>query len=617
MSCGDVETSVKGLERLFENNRNALEPFINHIRFPHFKGLGPLEQANFEFPVTVFVGANGCNKTSILQALYGAPQGKNVADYWFETEIDKISDGSTPSCFVYGYFHSGADKIVEVLKTRIRKKAKTPEYWEPARPQVRYNMAVPSKSELLKAGNKGTTRWDLIRKNVVYSDCKEYVSAYDLFFYHYNFNAGKKFPTRQEFIRERSRHLAEVINNNLTSRIFWGRERIQNVENLESEVCEIVSNIMGENYFSIKIITHDLYAKEGLKPSKTIWMSKNGKEYSEAFAGTGEARVVLLVNDLYHAPDKSLLLIDEPEISLHPIAINNLKKYILNLTLLKKHQVVITTHSPKFAEGLPEQAIKMVRQEENGIKIIENVDSREAFNRLGERSSPSNKKHLYVEDKLMCKVVEKVISMKGQNFIQESLKVLPSIGGATNMKHRVVTTSMHELNECFYLFDGDQYRPAETLNSDIIHPEWLSDDRTKVLESKIPESYNDKLGDIIKEMLGGVPVKFNVSSGNTSELHSSQRQFMNFWNNNVFFLEENTPEIALIKLEDYDSKSWDETSDPKGKLFFKKATEEYLGVEETNSESIFMMQLGALNKITTRDDLFSNIDKILGSIFSL
>lgn len=184
-----INSFINKINNSYRNNPKSYSPFIEHMRFPKYKALIQNTKINFNFPVTIFVGKNGCNKTSILQALYGAPRGTSVGDYWFSTNVDKIEEGKEVidrHCFIYGYKHEIAGKIVEVIKTRIRDK-NNPDYWEPARPNKRYGMVKPTINELESAGNSNTTRWDLIEKNIVYCDCKEYVSAYDLFFYHFDF----------------------------------------------------------------------------------------------------------------------------------------------------------------------------------------------------------------------------------------------------------------------------------------------------------------------------------------------------------------------------------------------------------------------------------------------
>src|ERR1700742_4811815 len=97
------------------------DPFISHIRFPHYKNLAPDLKLDFDFPITALVGANGTNKSSVLRAIQGSPEGENLGVYWFSTSTDPIDEKTgARNAFVYGYRHSTAGKVVEVLKTRVK-----------------------------------------------------------------------------------------------------------------------------------------------------------------------------------------------------------------------------------------------------------------------------------------------------------------------------------------------------------------------------------------------------------------------------------------------------------------------------------------------------------------
>nr|WP_314507322.1 AAA family ATPase [uncultured Lachnoanaerobaculum sp.] len=330
---------LNNLKTKFKNNKIAYYPFIEYIRFPKYKLLKENSRINFDFPITLLVGKNGTNKTSLLQALYGSPEGKSLGDYWFTTSVDKIdkeeNENEDKHCLIYGYYFEKAKRVVEVLKTRVNKKEKL-DYWEPSRPIKKYNMEILPKGEYSNLGSSSDTRWDGMNKNVVYCDCKEYVSAYDLFFYHYDFKKTKTQKSKQDFIRSRSKALSKVLGSDSQTYYLYNKEMVDYNIEMSEAVCNEVSEIMGESYSAIKIVTHNFYTKSsGNRPAKTIWMKKNGNIYSEAFAGTGEARIILLVNDILNAPDNSLLLIDEPEISLHPSAIYKLKNFLLRECLKK------------------------------------------------------------------------------------------------------------------------------------------------------------------------------------------------------------------------------------------------------------------------------------------
>ena len=107
---------------------------------------------------------------------------------------------------------------------------------------------------------------------------------------------------------------------------------------------------MDKRYSAVKIIEHQFYSKWGTSvyfAQKANDDSFAGK-YSEAFAGSGESAVAKLVHKLYKAEKGSLLLLDEPEVSLHPGAQKRLLEYILVNIRDKGLQVVISTHSPSM-----------------------------------------------------------------------------------------------------------------------------------------------------------------------------------------------------------------------------------------------------------------------------
>lgn len=124
---------IKALKLLKENRQ--LDPYINYIRFPSYRNLRDNLKISFEFPLTAIVGQNGTNKSSVLRALWGCPEGNSLSRFWFSTEVDQIlEDGGRPR-YIYSYYQQEAKLDVEVIKTRIQK-SDNPEYWEPARPQV-------------------------------------------------------------------------------------------------------------------------------------------------------------------------------------------------------------------------------------------------------------------------------------------------------------------------------------------------------------------------------------------------------------------------------------------------------------------------------------------------
>ena len=116
------------------------------------------------------------------------------------------------------------------------------------------------------------------------------------------------------------------------------------------------------------MLFHNFYNADGV----TVYFVTNNLKYSEAYAGRGEFAVVKLVYKVLNAPNHSLVILDEPEVSLHPGAQEALKLFLLKQTLSKKLQIIISTHSAKLVEFLPDIAIKLFYENQYSKFSIKN-----------------------------------------------------------------------------------------------------------------------------------------------------------------------------------------------------------------------------------------------------
>lgn len=609
----EVEDLIAYIEKKFnsiygKNKKESYEPYIRTIRFPKYKKLDPNSEINFTFPLTVLVGENGCNKTSVLQAIYGVPENQSVSKYWFSTEVDKIKDIQTdPSCFVYSYFHKGAKKCVEYVKKRSGQ-AKGADYWESDRPLPKYGMAKITKQELKSANNRSTTRWDPIIKKTVFCDFKEYVSAFDICFYHANIADAKSYKTPQDFIRYKSRMLSKAVEKNLESWIFYNNERIIRNESLSDDKVKVVSEIMGQEYEEIRIIEHSLYTSVNeLKPHKTIIIKKKELQYTEAFAGSGESRIILMVDEVLNAEAKSLILLDEPEINLHPGAQIRLKRFLLEQILEKEHQIVLTTHSHYLIDKLPKKAIKLLKNTAGTISIVEDVECEDAFLELGEDVSGDIK--IYVEDKVSREIVKFGIEKFPVNSIKNKVKTKVLPGGVQNIiKYHIYSAALRRDNKAFFILDGDQ-NFIENCDIDPKYNEWIQDGKFNI--DKIPKSGNKLLDDIILKFTG-CNIKFNIDSNVKDEqIFDVKRQFIDFWRTNVYFLNSKTPEEAILE-----SKGEDFSKFKNGKSFYEDKMIKEFNDENINAQTIHMGIVRDIRNLPDDCPLRNRVQEILNCIWS-
>lgn len=583
---------VEVLRRLVD--RNQLEPYVRHIRFPQYKNIAPFTKIDFTFPITALVGANGTNKSSILRALYGAPGNNNLGNYWFSTEIDPIVEGDKfPNCFIYGYLNTHRGVTVEVLKTRVQKEG-DPDYWEPSRPIRRYLMeAMPKDGQ--DDPNRSMTRWSAIKKNVELVDFRHALSAFDRYFYYGDLAREKTFADKKSFVRARAPHLKAALDNKSKSYAFYSVERIVNGDNTiltDEELCN-VSKILGRSYEEARLIAHRFFRFEGY----TARLASADHQYTEAFAGSGEFAVIMLVTRVMRSVPNSLILLDEPEVSLHPGAQERLLEFLASEVIRKKHQVVFTTHSPALIRNLPPDAIKVLMVESHSSRVIlaaQEAMAEEAFLQIGE--PVVGQKTVIAEDRLAIELAKRAIRIHAPQFLK-LLKFHFFPGGASVLfNHYAPPYSMENRNDVLFLLDGDQ-KPASA---------WPGEEIVQAIQ-------DNNLGGLIKE-LSGSDIKFPIDSGPEAskvlQTAKAQRIFLNWCFRNVCYLPgEGSPEefiLSKLGLDEYGTDS---------KTRFLKLTRESLGLtadeEDPDGESIFQEQCRRVAEIPANDQDMVELARIV------
>jgi ABC-type Na+ transport system ATPase subunit NatA len=92
--------------------------------------------------------------------------------------------------------------------------------------------------------------------------------------------------------------------------------------------------------------------------TETLFVGKNEiGTFSEFNFGAGESSVLRIIADIESMTDGSLVLIDEIENGLHPVAVRRLVEYLIDVAQRKSIQVIFTTHSDHALDPLPGAAI--------------------------------------------------------------------------------------------------------------------------------------------------------------------------------------------------------------------------------------------------------------------
>lgn len=546
----------------------VLKHYIAFAQFPRFKSIEPGTRVNFEFPLTALVGANGSGKSSLLHALWGMPYGNSTSKFWFSTDLDPIEENQKDlQRYFYGHWSDSFDGVVETRKARVGKK-KGNDYWEPYRSSVNDGMSPMPAGEF---EGKAKDRWNPVRRKVVYINLKATFGSFDRYFYFDDgFDAGSE---KREAMLKEARRIKVIKEENRQSYKLGGIERVFENRDLTEDEVSAVSKILGRPYESARIIRHSLYLGNRGRDLSVIF--KRGSVYSEAYAGSGEVAAVSVVVQILNAQPYSLILLDEPETSLHPGAQRALLRFLLEQIKLHKHQVVLSTHSSDFLEGLPHEAIKVF--EDNGnfqSRIIPRSSPSAALKRLGRTAT--DKKRILVEDRLAALLVSEAIkSLDPGDADALEIKVAP--GGAESILKYLGSAAMVSGDKVFVLLDGDK-KKVESFT----RPEDIT-----------PAQYKD-LNNLVKSQVGFDPI-YHIPGGADVAGHEAAKiqahlDYLRWLRAHVDFLPRKLPEHILLEGLD-PGQNHSQKSPSESKLAFRRCVSDGVEVELDSNEIIALAKV--------------------------
>jgi len=140
------------------------------------------------------------------------------------------------------------------------------------------------------------------------------------------------------------RELVKAIGNK-----FAAKSEVE----LSEPVVDAVEKILGRNIAGFARLFLDSNQRVSLFAAR----NPDGERYSEFHFGAGEASVIRIVSEIEATPENSMILIEEIENGLHPIATRRLVEYLIDVARRKSCQVIFTTHSNDALEPLPSKAI--------------------------------------------------------------------------------------------------------------------------------------------------------------------------------------------------------------------------------------------------------------------
>jgi energy-coupling factor transporter ATP-binding protein EcfA2 len=223
------------------------------------------------------------------------------------------------------------------------------------------------------------------------------------------------------------------------------------VDQFPEAVATAVARILGKEISGFREIRIDRQGKVTLLSGQT----SQGHVYSEFHFGAGESSVIRMVAQIEAAPEQALILIEEIENGLHPVATVRMVEYLLDVAWRKKIQSVFTTHSNDALRPLPSKAIWVATQRRVYQGKLDTWSLRAITGKINAQLV------IFVEDQFARSWIQAILRQHG-NVALDAIEIHPMQGDSTAVditKHHNEDPAVQTPAVCF--LDGDSEQPEE------------------------------------------------------------------------------------------------------------------------------------------------------------
>lgn len=334
-SKSEIRNSVirELLEKVKKENYAKYLAAIRLEKIRHFAGA----EIDFDFPVTALIGPNGGGKSTVLGACACAYVSIEPVDIFKKS---RVGDENMDRWHVE---YKIIDKEINPKGSLIENLDLVDNSW------TRTNSLKRSVTLF------GINRTVPAMENPLFSH-KRMLSAYE------KSSNTKILSSQVENIEHIKREAERILGKSLTNfqllELTFHTIKAKNpkyivvnrevTENGDTIITTRRPQVMSEEERNVKIKTS----------KKFTFIGDNGtSKYSEFHFGAGEASVIHMIADIETRPDNSLILIEEIENGLHPLAVHRMVEYLVEVAKRKNIQTIFTTHSDYALIPLPPEAI--------------------------------------------------------------------------------------------------------------------------------------------------------------------------------------------------------------------------------------------------------------------
>lgn len=226
------------------------------------------------------------------------------------------------------------------------------------------------------------------------------------------------------------------------------------LEPLNAESIKQVEHILGKSVVDYRVTQYG--------SDDTFLVGRNGQNnYSEFHFGAGESSIIRMITRIEQAPANSLILIEEIENGLHPIATKRMVEYLIDVAERKSIQTIFTTHSDYALSPLPNEAIwacidSKLKQGKLSVEALRAVSGR-----------VDKKLAVFVEDEFAKTWVDTILrETLGADYDQVEVHAVHGDGNAVNT-HRGHAKNPAVTFKSLCVIDGDSTQ-TDNANDGII-----------------------------------------------------------------------------------------------------------------------------------------------------
>ncbi len=168
-----------------------------------------------------------------------------------------------------------------------------------------------------------------------------------------------------------TQNIPSFIATKINKEIFKNRDKT--IGEVIDKVCNDINSIFYVMNLDVKLV-----GLSETSETKPVFRNSLKNEFDITGLSSGEKQLFMRALSLkFLEVNNSVILIDEPEISLHP----QWQKKIIDVyeSIGKNNQLIIATHSPHIIGDIESKQLRVIKKDKDGIKLVDNSELNETY----------------------------------------------------------------------------------------------------------------------------------------------------------------------------------------------------------------------------------------------